>query len=579
MFRKIIDFFTIVSRKKIVFCVSSAVLMTAILAVAITVAVRNAEDEPVMLDTDFLDELGYELEEFDLPPEFDELGQFGDDTDGDGYYFTDGDGDDDPDRDPDRPRQPSTPIVTGLPAVHITTNSGGGIVSRTDYINGTFRVDAPASSRYSSFSQTSVRARGRGNSTWTANKKPYRLNFGESVSFLGLPSGRNFVLLANAFDHSHLRNNVAFAAARTLSFDFVPTAVHVDLYINGRYQGLYTIGDSVRVSSEGIGVNRNGGFLLELGGVKNSVHVHGTDFFHSRIQRFIRVRYPQPRTDLTSAQFNNISQIFNAACDSVLNGGAYEEHFDMLSLIDYFLLTELLYNLDGTFTRSVFVMRNPGGKLRIASVWDYDLAMGNYSADRNRYNVWASVHTDESWFTQPTWINYLIDCPAFQYAVRKRWEQIGTRMYNAAVNEIRNNRTYLNNGVRRNNQALPRRTYRFTSAQTNRISSWSGQLDYVESFLRLRRNWMNNQIAEFPTEPPDGRDVLPGVRPGQQPPEDTTPPPDTTPIPPDTDISTPTTPDSSTSPTTPTLPSEPPSLPPESSDNPPDSPPNEDNHG
>jgi hypothetical protein len=503
----------ILTHKQVSFSVVAFVLVSAVLSVSISVYLSNSRRgvDDVFSDDTF-DDFSYDLGVHTMPDEFYELNQFIDPDDNHGIIETGNDFIEDTDNTqesaPPPYYVPAEPIVTGLPAVHITTNSGGGIVSRTNYINGTFSITAPDGSGFQSFDRVSVRARGRGNSTWEAIKKPYRLNFSERVSFLGLPAGRNFVLLANAYDRSHIRNSVAFATARTLSFDFVPTAIHVDLYVNGKYMGLYTIGDSVRVSSDGIGIERDGGFLVELGGVKNDIHVYNTDFFHSNVHRHMRVRYPQPRTSLTATQMSEVRGYFQAACNSVIALTDYEEHFDMLSFIDYFLLTELTYNLDGAFVRSVFLSKNPGKKIKLASVWDFDLAFGNYSADKNRYNVWASVHNEDSHFTRPTWINHLIECEAFQYAVRKRWSQVGDRMFNAAIAEIRRNRAFLNNGVRQNNTVAPFRQNRYTARQTNNINTWAGQLDYLETFLTLRRRWINAQVAAFPTEPPNGRDIL-----------------------------------------------------------------------
>jgi hypothetical protein len=527
--KKILEF--IAEHKRIFIHSASVALAAVVLLITVVVYNLNSRDDYNYKEsnTGSLTETGYALGEFTLPYGFGEL-DFPKEPDDNSNPETDGNNEEDPDENGERPpRAPSRPIVSGLPAVHITTNTGRAITSRTTYIDASFSVDAPAGSGFQSFDSVPVRTRGRGNSTWLADKKPYRLNFPERVSFLGLPSGRQFVLLANAYDRSHIRNSVAFAAARPLSFSFVPTAIHVDLYVNGRYQGLYTIGDSVRPSSNGIGICRENGFLLELGGTKNDVHVQGVDFFHSHIQKHIRVRHPTPGNNLTRAQFNEISGYFQRACNAVRNLSNYEEHLDMTSIIDYFLLTELLYNLDGSFARSVFLMKNPGERIKIASVWDFDLAMGNYSADMNRYNVWASVHTEESWFKSPTWINYLIKDPAFQYAVRKRWEQVGDRIYNAARAEIRRNRNFLSDAVRKNNQVAPYKSNRFTASQTARIGSWNGQLDYIETFLRLRRNWMNNQISAFPASPPNGRDVTATTEPPiivTEPPVEITEPPE-----------------------------------------------------
>ena len=65
------------------------------------------------------------------------------------------------------------------------------------------------------------KVRGRGNSTWYGtDKKPYQIDMEESVSLLGLAKAKKYVLLANYYDPSLLRNRVAL---KTGFFNFSGT--------------------------------------------------------------------------------------------------------------------------------------------------------------------------------------------------------------------------------------------------------------------------------------------------------------------------------------------------------------------
>ncbi|MCL1866211.1 MAG: CotH kinase family protein [Oscillospiraceae bacterium] len=525
----------VIRHKRILFTVMSAAVILSVLAASIAVAVRNTDQLQVAAldfdsgsgyDYDPLDDKGYDLNVYTMPDEFDLLNQLAEPPDiplnitGD-MSETGAESQAANSGNVQQSAKPYTPVDSGLPAVYIETSSSGGISSRNTYINGTFEVRVPDGSYYSSVTRTSVKARGRGNSTWKADKKPYRLQFDEKVSILGMSPGKNFVLLANAYDQSHMRNSIAFAAARTLSFEFVPSAIHVDLYVNNKYMGLYTIGDTVKQESDQVGL-KTGGVLLELNGVKSG-DVLDRDYFHSTICTYVSVRRPKP---ISSSQMSDITSKLQSADNAVKNLSGYEDKIDMLTLIDFFLLTELLYNFDGSFSRSVFLHKNPDEKFKMSSVWDFDLAMGNYSVDRNRYNQWACVHNSETYFKQPTWINYLIKDPQFQAAVKKRWSQIGNSMYNAALNELANGRARLGNAVKKNNNTKPYQYNIYSSNATANIYSWSGQLDYISTFLSLRKNWLDKEIAAFPDTAPNGKDILPIIT--TTPPPPTEPPPTTT---------------------------------------------------
>ena len=63
---------------------------------------------------------------------------------------------------------------------------------------------------------------GRGNSTWDAEKKPYRLKLAAQQNLLGMGAAKDWILLSNVFDSSHIRNKVTYDFARELEALLVP---------------------------------------------------------------------------------------------------------------------------------------------------------------------------------------------------------------------------------------------------------------------------------------------------------------------------------------------------------------------
>ena len=59
--------------------------------------------------------------------------------------------------------------------------------------------------------KSTVTMKGRGNSTWTFEKRPYQISFDEKTSILGLPESKKYVLLANMEDSSLLKNDFSYA--------------------------------------------------------------------------------------------------------------------------------------------------------------------------------------------------------------------------------------------------------------------------------------------------------------------------------------------------------------------------------
>ena len=61
-----------------------------------------------------------------------------------------------------------------------------------------------------------VEIKGRGNSTWGEPKSPYQIKFSEKNDLFGMGKAKKWVLLANFYDDSNLRTDVAFYFERLL---------------------------------------------------------------------------------------------------------------------------------------------------------------------------------------------------------------------------------------------------------------------------------------------------------------------------------------------------------------------------
>ena len=83
--------------------------------------------------------------------------------------------------------------------------------------------------------------KGRGNSTWSYDKKPYSLELSSSSNLLNMGSSSNWILLANAVDESNLHNKIIYDLANELHMSGSPDCRYVDVYLNGSYNGLYLL--------------------------------------------------------------------------------------------------------------------------------------------------------------------------------------------------------------------------------------------------------------------------------------------------------------------------------------------------
>ena len=74
--------------------------------------------------------------------------------------------------------------ITNLPTIFIDTENGVEITSKEEYVNAVVTVRG-AEDEAVNITEVAAEIKGRGNSTWGMDKKPYRLKFNKKINFMG----------------------------------------------------------------------------------------------------------------------------------------------------------------------------------------------------------------------------------------------------------------------------------------------------------------------------------------------------------------------------------------------------------
>ena len=164
---------------------------------------------------------------------------------------------------------------TGMPNIRIDTDNVP-VTSKETYVSMTLSTDNCPSSYVLNNVPGEIRCRGNG--TMTYDKKPYRIKFTSKTNMLGLNKGaraKSWVLLAEYADQSMVRNSTAFYLGNSLfnysnnySSDYMP----VQVYLNGKYNGVYVLAEQQQANSNRIKINEaesgytgtDVGYLIEL---------------------------------------------------------------------------------------------------------------------------------------------------------------------------------------------------------------------------------------------------------------------------------------------------------------------------
>ncbi len=391
-------------------------------------------------------------------------------------------------------------LLYKLPVVNIHTDDGKAVTSQDIYKPGTVAIYCGEDVSYPALDPTSAGIRGRGHSTWLWPKKPYKIKFDKKTPVLGMEKAKDWVLLANYSDKSLMRNGVAMEMGKALDhLAFTPSQIPVDVFFNGVYQGVYTMGEQIevkngRVEAQDAASEVDVTYLLEVGGSEDG-DVLGKDFFHAGELRFVAVKNPDEE-ELTPAQFAYIQEYAQKANDAVASLGNYEEYIDVDSLIDWLIIHEWSFNIDCCFRRSCFLTKQPGGKLTMGPIWDFDLAFGNFSRDEGNYQVWASVGTEEG-YVKPNWMNHLMQDPRFMTKFQARWQEVKDRLLEKALTAVDNMAGRIGPSQEMNFQVWKIWNIRagYQSKEMVKRNTYDKQLAYLKTFIQTRYDWIDSQLT------------------------------------------------------------------------------------
>ena len=231
-------------------------------------------------------------------------------------------------------------------------------------------------------SSTPVLLKGRGNSTWWEDKKPFLLILDKPDTLLGMARGQKWVLLANSMDPSHLRNKIVLDYAVTSNLLWNPDSRYVDLYINGLYNGLYHKTEKIELSDTRLNPQLFPQYLL-LNDIEGTITKSGSPsypLFGDQRVGLVDCYPGEPVSiDALVPDLNRLKTFLNGGniSDSLLS-----DIIDIPSWACKYVVDEMFLNGD-VWRRSNFFycFGTPPFKFYGGPVWDYDRAMTSFDEE------------------------------------------------------------------------------------------------------------------------------------------------------------------------------------------------------
>ena len=387
---------------------------------------------------------------------------------------------------------------TGLPSVFVRTDAGAPIDSKDVYVTGNITILGGSAGYAHALPTRGMKIKGRGNSTWDQPKRPYRFTLDASSPVLGLPAAKNWVLLANHFDMSLMRTAVVFDAGRTLSnLAFTPSALAVDLYVNGIPQGTYSVAEQLEVGPDRIAIESptglvDTGYWIEAN--SRSVAeggVEGVDFFRTAGGQIFDYKSPKA-SSITAEQKAYIQSMVQRIEDGV--AGGVPDDVDVPSFIDWLILEEVFKNQDSYFLSSVHLYRDKGGKLKLGPAWDFDLSSGN----SNYGEIGGFALNDwQGWFPKYyPWYDGLFRQLPFSTAFKARWIEVRGPLKATIMASIDRQERLLAKSQQQNFRLWPILGVGLWATPPELVAAdtWPAQVEALRAWVDNRFQWIDDEL-------------------------------------------------------------------------------------
>ncbi|MCR4604972.1 MAG: CotH kinase family protein [Eubacterium sp.] len=351
--------------------------------------------------------------------------------------------------------------------------------------------------------------RGRGNSTWGPSKKPYKIKLDKSANLFGQGKSKHWVLLANYYDYTMLRNKYTYMLGDQMNMEFTPQCTFVNVVMNGQYLGSYYLSDHVRVGKACVdiddledtpdvesGEELTGGYLLSMD--------YGKEQEMVATQRGMNLYIESPEITGkkgTTAQHDYIQDYCQKVEDALYGddfkdteGHSYMEYMDVDSAIDFYLIQEFSLNGDGFSGGSNYLYKKRGDKLYWGPLWDFDyVAWGATEIERNQTD--GFIHNNTLWFDR------MFQDPVFFAKFKERWNQVKTIIAQSVADgggldklAEKLNLSQMANYKVASSTLIDDMDYEY--AEDIEKPTFSSEVERLKSWVRERLDWFDKHIDE-----------------------------------------------------------------------------------
>ena len=379
---------------------------------------------------------------------------------------------------------PTCEIVSGIPyGINVTS------IANANKVPGRLTISTKNAVLYDSGDyekgKSGMTFKIRGNTSGKADKKPYKIKLQKKADLLcrnnKIVESKDWVLI---FDKNYY-NKIGFKVNELMGLQWTPAYEYVNVMINGKYQGLYMLLESVERDKDcRINVSKSGYiFEYDMYWWKEDLYVKIDTYLPWKM--YYTFKYPEAE-DMTDDQLAYFREMITAVEASITNG-TYPNYIDLNSFTSWMLAHDILGTADGSGS-NIYLTKydnTDDSKVMMGNMWDFD-SIFQITSD------WSAVHT-------MFYFRYLFNMSnpnsAFIRAYRKQWERVSPTIFND-----------LNKYIDDFAQSEEAAALNISAEWDNQLWGWTlknHQIDnlaiLIKKFFNDRKSWLNRSISSFPS--------------------------------------------------------------------------------
>ena len=372
----------------------------------------------------------------------------------------------------------------GLPRIVIETEDFAGVRDRETEIPSHLQIYGEKSPESEVYELT---VRGRGNSSFKMPKYSMKLEFKDKVKLFGMPKSRDWALIANFGDKTHLRNYMMTRLSEWLGAKYTPKMQFVEVYLNRKYMGLYLLSETIKVAKNRVNIDENDTtFLVE----KEDSKKFDPPYILTDNNYYYHIKSPKnPSPETEDLLLDHLNAFENFMMNQYIH--KRKDVLDWLDIDDYVLyywVHEYSKNEDGNYARSVFFTWKKGEPIHFGPLWDFDLAFGNASREQNK--------NPEDWYIRRYRLNYYIMQNSLVDSAATAYWQEHRDTFKALIDSIPVYRAIIEKAIDNEYRRWPIIKNTENWALKDPYDSYDEAVEVMTEWMKKRYQWIDNEIGE-----------------------------------------------------------------------------------